>query len=207
MYNNFSNIGYVSKKLSSTAIKKLNSYIKNKKQDAKYDLAGNISGSFFIEDKKDWFFNNELLPLIKEYAQNTPDFSLTPFVLTKDCKYKLDRFWVNFQKKYEFNPLHYHSGVFSFVIWIKIPASFKKEKNLTFVKNSKNPSTNTLSLVYVNSLGTISSRDYHLEPEDEGTILFFTSTMQHIVYPFYTSNKMRVSISGNISLDPNQIIQ
>ena len=207
MYNNFPNIGYVSKKLSSTTIKKLNSYIKNPRQDAKHELAGNISGSFFIEDKKDWFFNNELLPLIKEYTENTPDFSLSPLILTKDCKYILNKLWVNFQKKYEFNPVHYHSGVFSFVIWMKIPASFKKEKNLAFIKNSKNPFTNTFSFVYINSIGGISTRDYNLEPEDEGTILFFTSTMQHTVYPFYTSDKMRVSISGNISLNPNQIVQ
>ena len=58
-----------------------------------------------------------------------------------------------------------------------------------------------------NSSGRICTHDYHLNPEDEGTMLFFTANRGHQVYPFYTSNKTRVSISGNIILDVNQVIK
>jgi len=207
MYNVLPNIGFVSKKLNLKTINKLNNYIKNKKHNVKNELAGNIHGSYCLTDKNNWFFKNELIPLILEYIKNTPDFAITPPILTKNCNYILNKFWVNFQKKYEFNPVHFHSGVFSFVIWIKIPVSFKKEKNLPFLKNSKSPFCNTFCLLYTNSFGDISSVDYHLEPEDENTILLFSSKMQHVVYPFYSSNKNRISISGNIALDPTQIKQ
>ena len=147
------------------------------------------------------------MPLVSEYIQNTLNFNVTPSILTKNCNYVLSEFWVNFQKKYEFNPVHFHAGVFSFVIWIKIPVSFKKEKNLPFLKNSKSQFNNTFSLMYTDCLGKISSLNFHLEPEDENTILLFSSQMQHVVYPFYSSNKNRISISGNIFLDPTQISQ
>tara|TARA_R100001594_G_scaffold10438_3_gene24555 strand:+ start:758 stop:1381 length:624 start_codon:yes stop_codon:yes gene_type:complete len=207
MYNILPNVGFVSKKLDLTTIKKLNNYIKNKKHNVKKELAGNIHGSYYLEDKNNWFFKNELMPLVSEYIQNTLNFNVTPSILTKNCNYVLSEFWVNFQKKYEFNPVHFHAGVFSFVIWIKIPVSFKKEKNLPFLKNSKSQFNNTFSLMYTDCLGKISSLNFHLEPEDENTILLFSSQMQHVVYPFYSSNKNRISISGNIFLDPTQISQ
>ena len=207
MYNILPNVGFVSKKLDLTTIKKLNNYIKNKKHNVKKELAGNIHGSYYLEDKNNWFFKNELMPLVSEYIQNTLNFNVTPSILTKNCNYVLSEFWVNFQKKYEFNPVHFHAGVFSFVIWIKIPVSFKTEKNLPFLKNSKSQFNNTFSLMYTDCLGKISSLNFHLEPEDENTILLFSSQMQHVVYPFYSSNKNRISISGNIFLDPTQISQ
>ena len=74
-------------------------------------------------------------------------------------------------------------------------------------KNSKSQFNNTFSLMYTDCLGKISSLNFHLEPEDENTILLFSSQMQHVVYPFYSSNKNRISISGNIFLDPTQISQ
>ena len=37
-------------------------------------------------------------------------------------------------------------------------------------------------------------------------MLFFPSKLNHVVYPFYTSNKNRISISGNVALDPQKII-
>ena len=39
----------------------------------------------------------------------------------------------------------------------------------------------------------------------EGTILFFPSQLQHTVYPFYNCEEDRISISGNIGFNTNQI--
>jgi hypothetical protein len=35
----------------------------------------------------------------------------------------------------------------------------------------------------------------------EGKIAFFPSKLSHCVYPFYSSDGIRISISGNIKLD------
>ena len=204
MRKDFPNLGIIEEKLNDEAMNKLKSYIKNKKNKHNNMLAGNISNSFVLKDKDDWFFNNVLLSLINQYPLTDLDV-MVPSVLTKDCSYVLDSFWVNFQNKYEFNPTHNHLGVFSFVVWMEIPSSYKKEKKLKFIKESNAPSPNTFEFIYTNILGTTACARYYLEPENKGTILLFPSKLLHQVYPFYLSNKQRISISGNIKLDPTKI--
>ena len=205
MFSYLPNTGIIKEKLNNKEINKLKSYIKNKKNNISETLAGNINNSFSIEDKDNWFFNNVLLNLIGKYS--TEDLKvIVPSVLTKNCAYTLDSFWVNFQNKYEFNPTHSHTGVFSFVVWIEIPSSYKKEKELKFAKESNSPCPNTFEFIYTNILGIVASERIHLEPEDKGTILLFPAKLLHQVYPFYLSNKQRISISGNIALDPTKLI-
>ncbi len=205
MYKVFSNTGIMKEKLSSKAMNKLKFYMKKRTSKGNRKLAGNISDSFFIEDKDDWFFNNVLLYLIQQYTEGDLK-AIVPAVLTKDCSYVLDSIWVNYQNKYEFNPVHCHQGVFSFVIWMEIPSSYKKEKKLKFVKESNSQCPNTFEFIFTNMLGAVSTERYYLEPEDKGTILLFPSNLLHQVYPFYLSNKKRISIAGNIKLDPTKIV-
>ena len=40
---------------------------------------------------------------------------------------KVETTWVNYMKKTEFNPLHRHGGLFSFVIFIQIPYDLSEE--------------------------------------------------------------------------------
>ncbi len=201
-----SNIGYIKSKLDKESMNKLKTYIKNKKGSHKSSLAGNISKSYNLKDTDNWFFKNVLLKLVNEYKEDLN--GIVPSVLTNNCRYVLNSFWVNFQKKYEFNPIHSHSqAVFSFVVWVEIPSSYKKEKEIPFMKESNNPSSNSFQFIYTNILGSVSTETFCLEPEDVGTILFFPASLSHQVYPFYLSNKYRISVSGNIALDPKQIIQ
>ncbi len=205
MFKSFSNTGIIEDKLGNKEINKLKSYIKNKKDKWNNRLAGNISNSFYLEDKDNWFFNNVLIPLIKQYGEENIN-AIVPSALTRDCPYVLNTMWVNYQNKYEFNPTHDHTGIFSFVVWIKIPSSYKKEKQLKFLKESNSPCSNTFEFIYTNILGTTCSERYYLEPEDEGTILLFPAKLMHQVYPFYLSNKQRISVSGNVALDPTKTI-
>jgi hypothetical protein len=205
MFKSLSNTGIIQSKLNKKQMNKLKFFIKDKKDNWKSSLAGNISDSFYLEDKDNWFFDNVLIPLMKEYKIQDL-IAFVPPVLTKHCQYVLHEMWVNYQNKYEFNPTHNHEGVFSFVVWVKIPSSYKKEKEIKFIKESNSPCSNTFEFIYNNFLGKICTERFHLEPEDEGTILLFPSNLLHQVYPFYLSDKKRISVSGNISLDPTKII-
>ena len=89
---------------------------------------------------------------------------------------------------------------------MEIPSSYKKEKELKFIKESNSPCPNTFEFIFTNMLGSVCTKRFYLEPEDKGTILLFPSKLLHQVYPFYLSNKKRISISGNISLDPKKIL-
>ncbi len=204
-FYHFPNIGFLEEELSKESIKKLNKYIKDSYKKVNYDLAGNITKSNELIDKDNWFFNNVLIPLIKQYGEENIN-AIVPSALTRDCPYVLNTMWVNYQNKYEFNPTHDHTGIFSFVVWIKIPSSYKKEKQLKFLKESNSPCSNTFEFIYTNILGTTCSERYYLEPEDEGTILLFPAKLMHQVYPFYLSNKQRISVSGNVALDPTKTI-
>ena len=206
--SHFDNVGYFKKQLSSESMERLNEYIKNKKGSWSHQLVGHIDSSFLLQDTDDWFFKKELMPSIQEYRSGTRvDAHIIPSILNKNCQFKLDTMWVNFQKKHEFNPFHTHNGVFSFVVWVKIPAHFSEEIALPFVSQSNSTFPNTFSLYYTNSAGRIINEDYHLSPEDEGTMLLFSSEKPHQVYPFYTSDDTRISISGNIVLDPTTAIK
>ena len=116
---NFDNLGVIRKKLSKESLDKLNSYIKTKKEKWNKHLVGQIHDSTLLIDKNDWFFENELLPCIQEYLDSCPKNGwIIPNTLNENLPFKLESMWVNFQKKYEFNPFHTHSGLFSFAITI-----------------------------------------------------------------------------------------
>ena len=55
-------------------------------------------------------------------------------------------------------------------------------------------------------MGQTSQYVYEMNPEMEGTILFFPAKLQHGVYPFYNCDEDRISISGNIMLNTAKLL-
>ena len=209
----FNNVGYLTHKFSDNELKPIRDEIFEIKENfSEYEsqkhnqhLAGNIKREYSLK-KCTEVIKNLTYPIVWEFDRQF-NYIKSIDLMVKDSPIELSKCWVNFQKKHEFNPFHTHSGLFSFVVWMKIPARYDKEKKLPFVDHANCAYPNTFQLFYTNSSGRICTHDYHLNPEDEGTMLFFTANRGHQVYPFYTSNKTRVSISGNIILDVNQVIK
>lgn len=189
---------YLLSKLDPDIVKKLKEYcweIKNHplKKSHNDKLAGNLKEEYTLPTFVEEFLHPHISELATEISDNSRDeFSKQVAI------WKHQSLWVNFQQKYEFNPLHNHSGMYSYVLWLNIPYDLEKEMNLDFVKNSNTPSATAFSLVYTDASGLIVHEDFLPEKEDEGTILMFASRMSHLVYPFYTSDDYRISISGNI---------
>ena len=197
----FPNDGWIETKLTSEAMKQIKECIKGRSSKSYNEhLAGNISQSFTMEDK-DGLFEEKLLPPLIEMYFKEFGRQVVPTILTRDCPFILERLWVNFQKKYEFNPSHTHKGIFSFVIWVTIPTHYKKEHALKFASHSYKAQASDFQFIHISSLGRLEHWSYVLSPKDEGTMLFFPAQLTHQVFPFYTSNKTRVSVSGNLVLD------
>ena len=197
-------VGWLEIKLPKSVMTKLQSYIKEAKKNPvnhNSNLAGNISESLLIKDKDNWFFQIVLIPLISEFLKSYPQYEKSTRFLTEDATFCLDDFWVNFQKENEFNPLHNHSGVFSFVIWVKIPTGWKEQHALPISANSNAPKASDFEFQYTSMLGNILHYKYLLDKKSKGEMLFFPSKLMHTVYPFYNCDKERISISGNISFD------
>ena len=199
------NLGWISTKLGPECMDYLWKCIDNKKKDYRYALAGNISKSYELEDKNGWFSRNVLRIFVEQYeksfgnrAKSTPTVLAHPF--------SLHGFWINYQKKHEFNPLHSHTGVYSFVIWMKIPFDYEDQINLPNCKGSNHPLNSGFVFEYLDILGNMKYHSYGLSKGDEGNMLFFPSELHHQVYPFYNCDKTRISISGNILLDTSRTL-
>ena len=197
------NVGWIEYKLNNQEMDYVWRCIENKKDNCNSSLAGNITASYNLMDRGDWFWINTLHPLINCYTQEFGN-SLQQSVPTSNLHpLRMSRWWVNYQKQNEFNPIHNHNGIYSFVIWMKLPKDigYKKQNRIKISKNSNFPSVSAFAFLYNDILGDIQDHPFHLEPEDEGRMLLFPSQLRHVVYPFYNCDEERVSVSGNIALN------
>ena len=145
--------------------------------------------------------------LVEEFGKNNPKYIEAVLRL---CKDKTPKFtydgdsWVNFQKKYEYNPMHTHDGVFSYVIWYQVP--FYKADEIKYgAGKGKNPKLNQngeFEFIYYNG-ESIMNHPLSIDKTLEGYVAVFPSSLNHTVYPFYTSDDYRITVSGNLHLDNN----
>ena len=156
------------------------------------NLAGHLKEEYklnIIDKVNDYFVDK--VQIYDEHYDILSKFS----VLTKNKPIVLDQIWVNFQKKHEFNPLHDHSGLLSFVIWIKIPYDLKEEEKV--FPGQLNQETSRFAFAYTNILGGINNCQIPIDKSFEGKMCIFPASLKHYVNPFFTSDEERISVSGN----------
>ena len=200
----FKNVGYLLVDLTEDQLIPIKQEIKEIQNNfSKFNvysntLAGNLEKQYKLIKCKE-YLNNLLMPFIVTYENN---FNYLKFIdiNTKNLILALDNIWVNFQKKYEFNPLHNHCGVFSFVIWIDIPYDIKDEMIIDSSKNSNCNIPGHFQFVTINALGNLIKESIPVDKTYNGKLCIFPAQMNHCVYPFYTSDKYRISVSGNFKL-------
>jgi Putative 2OG-Fe(II) oxygenase len=165
-------------------------------------LAGNIRREYLLKDSKN-YISELLYPFLLEYNDFHKNWMIETARSTVKHSEKfpkkiaLEHAWVNFQKKYEFNPPHSHDGIISFVIWIQIPFLMQDE-----LANSPGAESNTnipgcFNFHFTNSLGELKNSAIHADKTMENTLLIFPAKMVHSVSPFYTSDEYRISVAGN----------
>ena len=159
-----------------------------------FNLANKYNKKLVGHIKKE--FELILEPYIWEF-DNSFGYLSSQSMLTSNCLLTLDAAWVNFQEKHEFNPSHNHSGVLSFVIWIEIPYSIGDENMHSPGAESSSPSAGKFTFHYTNSLGKIWRQDIDADKSMENHFFLFPAELNHAVAPFYTSDKYRISVSGN----------
>ena len=199
------NYGWLEKKLSTQEMDYLWKCVDNKKESHKHLLAGNIHESNTLIDENDWFYENTLLPLIHQYGDVMGNVGGS-IPVNQYHPYSLQQMWVNYQKQNEFNPLHDHGGVYSFVVWMKIPTRHFEQNKNPIALRSNNPKISTFEFRYINTLGEISEFVYEMNPEIEGTMLLFPSNLMHQVNPFFDCDEDRISISGNIVVNTKELL-
>lgn len=196
----FKNLAYVQSKVSSDVLKELKNEAKfileNPNQFSKYNshLAGNLEKEY-LTDKSKEILEKDLIALANEYYKHSQENKHYP-------NWKIKDLWINFQKKYEYNPLHHHFGDLSFVLWITIPYDLNEELSLSNCRNSAAPKNSLFEFISTDFLGRIVQNRINVDKSYEGTIIMFPSALNHTVHPFYTSDDYRISISGNLVPSP-----
>ena len=198
MYGSFPNFGFIKDSVPADILENLKLEIADlNKTENKFNnnLAGNIEAEFKLT-KNSARLEEYLLGLCAQYE--------TGHVLTRTAKdlradsLELQSYWVNIQKKNEFNPMHTHDGVYSFVIWLSVPYKIEDELNHPSVKLSNMPRSGMFSFIYTNVFGEVRESEFPVDSTYEGQIFLFPACLPHMVYPFQTSDNERISVSGNL---------
>lgn len=199
-YKNLPNYGYIHsklpKKLFNSLLNECNEIDKKNNNKILTNLSGERTPNHYFIEKNCNKLYSYLNLFIDEYQKNCTYLNDIKMFKT-GCGFFFDKPWLNIQKKYQFVPNHIHDGVFSYSIWMKIPYNLKEE-----IKKDK--FATRFSFIYNSILGNLGgnfSEFIELSKDNEGDIIFFPSKLMHCVYPFYTTNKKRMCISGNILLN------
>jgi hypothetical protein len=183
-------------KIPDILFNKLKKIIKNKSIKANNDLAGNIEEEYLIP---------EAIPVFEKYLldiifknENLVNYMKRRFTMnSKDLPVKLDKMWVNYQKKHEFNPIHNHTGCFSFIIFVDIPYTMEEQFKYSKVKDSNNFRAGYLEFLTFSHLGDLHTSYFPIDKTYNQSAFIFPALLYHTVYPFYKVNKPRITVSGN----------
>ena len=191
----------------------------NKKSRANNNLAGHIKKEFNYTNIPQFIKNFFILSINDFKPKQVTDLLFKYSILNKNCQFDLDSLWINYQKKHEFNPLHHHSGLYSFIVFLKIPYDLNKELRVFDDTNkttfngelveaeNNNNRTSKLAFLISDILGDFNEHLIRVDKSFEGKMVMFPAKLQHQVYPFYTSNGYRITVSGNINLDVTKILE
>ena len=148
------------------------------------ELAGEIK--YEIKLTKD-FLNTHMYEILKGYVFNFIKSSLNKEIK----KFDLKSSWAVCQFESDYNPIHWHDGHISGVMYTKMPndlgSSYKNEN-----KNGR------ISFIHGSTQFLVSSV-YDVKPE-VGDLFIFPSYMMHTVYPFFSDQERR-SVSFNAFID------
>ena len=198
-YHDFQPTGFIRDKLPDDIFLELKELCNMSSIPVNHRLAGNIEKEYHLPvltEKVGEKLLKHIFLMANEYEKRYPSPVIK--VLDKDLPMGFGEVWVNYQKKYEFNPVHLHTGVWSFVIWVQIPYNLEDElKNLSSLNSNSNiPSV--FQFLYENIYGS-ATEELYINKSHEGTIILFPANLKHCVYPFYGDESMeRISVSGNL---------
>lgn len=173
---------------------------KAKENDHRNKLSGNLSEEYsyadVFTDEQQELLSNEILGRAHGYTLAASSLLSRPVTIPKSAL-EIDTPWVNFMKQGEWNPRHYHTGLLSLVIFLKVPSEIALENyKEDSVKKSLQPTAGMLQFTYGEQC-EFSSSTKNIIPV-MGDMYLFPSSLHHQVYPFI-SDAERISVSMNIN--------
>lgn len=167
--------------------------------DKNSTLAGQLKDQrgYTMEDKE-WFIK-EFAPYVEWYIDGALKWSGTKFDTQQHTKsFTLIDLWINYMKAHEYNPDHNHGGQLSWVIFLDTPDL--KEEQKAFEGTSSPPGSIVFSYGEANN-PKWAETTFRYDPQP-GYMWVFPAQLRHQVMPFHTPNVQRISVSGNLFLQP-----
>ena len=163
------------------------------------NLAGILSDQRgYTKEDKEWFIK-EFQPYVTKYINDAVNYvgqQLNPE--THSSKFQLIDLWINYMKSGEHNPQHNHNGQLSWVIYLDVP-DLTEEKN-NFKGTGMGPGI--IGFHYgENHRPKWAEHTYKYDPL-ASHMWIFPAQLRHEVLPFFTKDKTRISVSGNLYLTP-----
>lgn len=194
------NLGYVIDDVPTHVLDLIHTHCdKAQKLDKSYtkSLMGHIQNSWEVP------FDDELIPLVDYLSLLASEYEIkTGLGAAPEGTRKLFRhqdFWLNHQRKTQFQPPHIHNSDYSFVVWLKVPYSIEDEFEIDFVAQSRRSWAGCFG--FISPVPFSSNMEITRIPVDktyEGKVVLFPASLVHTVCPFYTSDDVRVSFAGNL---------
>jgi hypothetical protein len=212
-HGNFNNLGYIlvdiPNELKQILLEESDEIQENftKAIPRQSDLAGHMAHEYTLV-KCQPMLENFVIQLTINYDQDYHNLDLIDYC-TDSVPLIMKNPWINYQSKYEFNPVHNHKGVMSFVAWLKIPYDLETEfeQGPGKLRGKGRQLNSTFTFLYVGASGQIATHTINVDKSYEGKMILFPAKLMHCVYPFYTSDDYRISVSGNVMLDTSGIVK
>ena len=152
-------------------------------------LAGNVYQEFLLNTDfmKKIKWGDFLGTACNDWVWKEKNFNLKSFQIIKS--------WIVRQFKYEYNPIHYHSGHISGVGYLKVPIKMGET-----TQKDKKVNNNGKLILIDGSKKLFSSPTYTITPK-VGDFYLFPSYLMHTVYPFSNTDEERRSVSFNARID------
>ena len=169
--------------------------------DASGQLAGRIKKQTHLDKVISDTTKNVILNHCKNFFEQTSGGQELPM-----SAMTLDSIWSNIQEAREYNPIHQHTGNFSFVIYtrndledLSVEKMQDNEYDNKIVDyDNQKPLAGMIELFY--GEGNWMNWTSFTHVPKRGDILIFPSWLRHTVYAHYETGKIRISVAGNVSL-------
>jgi len=169
------------------------------KADFRRHLAGNLTEEYKLQfsDPEKTVVYGTLIDMAKNYMKESraqrrvkkfgrPDVNNIQII---------DPIWVNYMKGGEWNPVHFHAGAISCVMYLQVPDEIEQENSQSEHSSKSNqPSAGRIQWTYGESIQFTES--FFIQTPRVRDIWFFPAELKHFVYPF-KSPVERISISCN----------
>ena len=167
--------------------------------DASGQLAGRIKKQTHLDDVISDTVKVQILNHCSTFYEKTAGVKIPLEAI------HLDSIWSNIQEAREYNPIHQHTGNFSFVIYtrndledlsVEELQDNEYDNKIVDYENQK-PLAGLIELFY--GEGNWMNWTSFTHVPKRGDILIFPSWLRHTVYAHYETGKIRISVAGNVS--------